>query len=53
MKAISRPGRTPAANSFAIDCSAEAPYRIIAMLGGITMSIEPLDETRPAEKRVP
>ena len=51
MKAISNPGSTPAANNFAIDCSAAMPNRIMAMLGGITMSIEPDELSRPEANR--
>ena len=51
MKAISNPGSTPAANNLAIDCSAAMPNRIMAMLGGITMSIEPDELSSPEANR--
>ena len=47
MPAISRPGRTPAMNSRAIDSSTSAPYSTMMMLGGIRMPSVPPAASEP------
>jgi hypothetical protein len=46
------PGTIPAENTATTDCSAMAAYRIMAMAGGIMLSIRPEAVSRPAAKRV-
>ena len=46
----SKPGSTPAANSFPIDCSVSIPYTIKMTLGGIRMPRLPAAATVPVAR---
>ena len=47
-----RPGRTPAAKSRPIDCSAIIPYRMKPVLGGISIPSVPPAAILPVERPV-
>jgi hypothetical protein len=41
------PGRKPPRKSLATETSADAPYTIIRMLGGITVAMAPVEVIKP------